>query len=502
MGAHANITADTLDLMKTAQATSSDSILKNFTQPTEATQGLQAYSLEAPSKKLYPVITPLRNRIPRVAGGKAIQANWKAITGINTTNVRAGVSEGNRGGQIQHATAERFAAFRGIGLEKSVTFEADYAAKGFEDVKALAVTQTLQSLMIQEELLILGGNTTLNLGTTPTPTAIATTGGQLAAGTLSIICVGLGLQAYWDVAGANNGAVGQSADISNARVQSTIYRTNADGSTDTFGAGTAKVSASAPVTVGANGKVTAKLPSAMRGAYGYAWYWGAAGEEKLGAITTVANIEITANAQGVQYAYELGDGDNSTSHLEFDGILTQIARADSGAYYADQGGMKLTTDGAGGIQEFEAAFADFYNKYRLSPQTIYVSANDLVGVTQLIIGSGGAPLLRLNVDLNQAGAIRAGVKIGSYLNKVTGDELDVVVHPNMPAGTFMFYSDRIPAYLDGVGTLLRMLTRQEYYQIEWPLRTRRYEYGVYADEVLQGYFMPAFGVITNAKSGA
>lgn len=502
MGANANITADTLDLMKTAQASASDSILKNFTQPTGATNGIQGYSLEAPSKKLYPVLTPLRNRIPRVGGGTTIQANWKAITGINTTNVRAGVSEGNRGGQIQHTTKERFAAFRGIGLEKNVSFEADYASKGFEDVKALAVVQTLQSLMVQEELIILGGSTTLSLGTTPTPTLVAGTGGQLAAGTLSVICVGLGLQSYWDVAGANNGTVGQTLNLSTARVQSVITRTNADNSVDTFGAGTAKVSASAPVTVAASGKVTAKLPSAMRGAYGYAWFWGVAGSELLGAVTTTSTVDITAAATGTQLASSLGANDNSTSALEFDGILTQIALPDSGAYYADQGGVKLTTDGAGGIQEFEAAFADFYNKYRLSPQTIYVSAKDLVGATQLIIGSGGAPLLRLNVDLNQAGAIRAGVKIGSYLNKVTGDELDIVVHPNLPAGTIMFYSDRIPAYLDGVSTLMRMLTRQEYYQIEWPLRTRRYEYGVYADEVLQGYFMPAFGVITNVKSGA
>ena len=493
----ANITAETLDLMKGAQSASTDSILKNFVQPTSATEGLQAYNLEAPAKKLYPVMTPLRNSIARVGGGHAIQANWKAITGINTTNVRAGVSEGNRGGQIKHSTAERFAAFRGIGLEKSVTFEADYASRGFADVKAEAVVQTLQSLMIQEELLLLGGNTTLKMGTTPTPTAVATTGGTLASGTLSIICVGLGVQSFWDVAGANNGVVGQSANIATAKVQSTITRQNADGSADTFGAGTAKVSAAASVTVAAGGKVTAKLPNAMRGAYGYAWYWGAAGQEKLGAITNAAAVTIPAPAAGSQLASELGANDNSTSHLEFDGILTQIALPDSGAYYADNAGSALTSDNAGGVEQFEAAFADFYNKYRLSPQKIYVSANDLVRITQLIIGSGGAPLLRLNVDLNQANAIRAGVKLGTYLNKVTGDELDVVVHPNMPTGTIMFYSDKIPAYLDGVSTLFRVLTRQEYYQIEWPLRTRKYEYGVYADEVLQGYFMPAFGVITN-----
>lgn len=50
----ANLTAETLELMKTAQASPSDAIAKNFTQPASATTGLQAYNLEAPSKKLYP----------------------------------------------------------------------------------------------------------------------------------------------------------------------------------------------------------------------------------------------------------------------------------------------------------------------------------------------------------------------------------------------------------------------------------------------------------------
>ena len=38
---------------------------------------------------------------------------------------------------------------------------------------------------------------------------------------------------------------------------------------------------------------------------------------------------------------------------------------------------------------------------------------------------------------------------------------------------------------------MQIRTRQDYYQIEWPLRTRKYEYGVYADEVLQHYFPPS-----------
>ena len=156
----ANTTAETLALLKVAQS-NPDDIIKTFAAPGSATTGLQAYNLEAPSLKLWPVLTPLRNSIARIGGGFATQANWKAITNINAGNTRAGIAEGKRGGTITHTLSEYFAAFRGYGLENSVTFEAQYAAKGFEDLKALATLQTLQATMIQEERLILGGNTSV-----------------------------------------------------------------------------------------------------------------------------------------------------------------------------------------------------------------------------------------------------------------------------------------------------------------------------------------------------
>lgn len=493
-----NITQETLELMKAAQASGAE-LAKGYTQPKDATSGLQTYDLTAPSQKLYPVLTPLRNRIPRVGGGRAVQANWKAITGINVKNQRAGISEGQRGGNIEHSMVERMAAYRGIGLENYVTFESDYASRGYEDVKALAVTQTLQATMIAEEMIILGGNTSLKAGTTPTPTAVAKEDAtaNITGSTLNVICVALGLQAYWDVAGANNGAIGQSLNIADAEIPAKITRKNADGSTDTFGGGSAQKSAAASVASMTKGKkVIASIP-AVRGAVAYAWFWGAAGSEKLGAVTTAATVEITADAKGKQLASALPSEDCSTSHLEFDGLLTQIALPDSGGYWTDSKGNGLTSDGAGGVSEFEEAFAHFFNKYRLSPDTVYVNAADLAKLTKLILGNNGAPLIKLNVDINNPNSIKAGVVVGAYLNKITGDELNIVVHPNLPAGTYMFYSSRLPAYVQGLTNLLQIRTRQEYYQIEWPLRTRKYEYGVYADEVLQGFFMPAFGMITN-----
>ena len=45
--------------------------------------------------------------------------------------------------------------------------------------------------------------------------------------------------------------------------------------------------------------------------------------------------------------------------------------------------------------------------------------------------------------------------------------------------------------------IIQMKMRAEYYAIEWPHRTRKHEFGVYADGLLQNYFPPAFGVINN-----
>lgn len=501
-----NVTTETLDLIKASQTTPDD-LLKSFVQPSTATTGLQAYNLEAPSKKLIPFSTPLRNMISRVTGGFAIQANWKAVTSYNASNVRAGVSEGRRGGIITHSQSEYLAAFRGYGLENSVTFEAAYAAKGYEDLKALAVQSTLIATMVQEERLILGGNTSLALGTTPTPTLAAPgSGGTLATQTLSVICVALGLQAYLDVVGVNNGSSGDSVNLVTG-VPGQITRTNADGTTETFGGGNGQQSANATVSVtGPTGSATATV-TPVRGAVGYAWYTGAAGSERLYAVTSIPSVSITASAGGsnqLASAIPGGAADRSTSTLDFDGVLTMAFNPSLNAYYYQMPGgtagvgTGLTSDGAGGISEFEAAFVSYYNKYRLSPTQIFVSSQELVNITKKVIGNGGAPLLKLNANINEvtSGAVAAGVVIGSYWNKVVGRQVPLVVHPNLPAGTVLFYTETLPYDVSGVGAVARMLMRQDYYQLEWPLKSRKYEYGVYADGVMQHYAPFSLGVIT------
>ena len=98
-------TQDVLDAIRKSQSLAIDPRVaalglekSTFRQPTSATSGLNFYDLEPGAKFLAPVLTPLRNVTPRVSGKGGIQANWRAITGINTTGLRLGVSGGNRAG--------------------------------------------------------------------------------------------------------------------------------------------------------------------------------------------------------------------------------------------------------------------------------------------------------------------------------------------------------------------------------------------------------------------
>ena len=467
----------------------SDLVKSTFSQSGSATTGLTFYDLEAGAKMLYPVLTPLRNEIPRVSGRGGIQANWKAVTGINTSGIRVGVSGGNRGAVMAVSVADYAAAYKGIGIEDNVDFEAQYAGQGFEDIRALAAKVGLQALMLAEEILILGGNGTLALGVTPTPSLSgANTGGALADGTYHVRCVALTLEGY-----INSSVV--------AGIPTSVTRTNADGSTDTFGGGSANISVDNSVVLagGTNTQSITGTVAAVKGAVAYAWFWGAtAGGALLGAITTVNEVTITDAAAGTQLASTV-TADNSRNNLVFDGLLTQIAQPGSNSYYKSLDGASITADGAGGIVEIDAALKAFWDNYKLTPDTIWVSSDLALAISQKILQGNANGAYRIVVNMEQ-GMMVGGVMVATYLNRFSMAGANVVkvrIHPNMPQGMILFTSNSIPYPVSGVGNVMQIRTRQEYYQIEWPLRTRKYEYGVYADEVLQHYFPPSMGVICN-----
>lgn len=486
-----------------------DPLAKAWTQPPTPTSGLASYDLEAPAKLLYPVLTPLRNSTPRVGGGKGTAVNWRAITGINTTNMEIGVGEGQRGGVLSHTTQEFIASYKGIGAEDNVTFEADMSAEGFDDVKARAVQGTLSSVMIGEERIMLGGNGQAPLGTTPTPSlSTATTGGTIPnAAANSVICVALTMQGF------------RASSVSAAGVPGLVTRNNADGTQITYGGGSAQQSVAASIaTTGSNASTISATVTPVRQAFAYAWFLGnAAGAERIAAITTLNSVKLTALPSGgnqLASAITSPAQDNSVNSYVFDGYTTFAMRASGGGYFASQAtgtagtGTPLTADGKGGIREFDTALLWFWDNYKLSPNEIWVSAQQQNDIAAMVLAAGTNAAQRFVFDVSQ-GQIRGGTMVMSYLNKfgmaaadaqgeyANGKEIPIKVHPDLPPGTVFFRTKELPYKMSNVGNVAQIKTRRDYYQLEWPLRTRMYEYGVYSDEVLQVYAPFAMGILNN-----
>ncbi len=487
------------------------------------------YDLRPVVQLLYPFreLIPCISKLPRVGynGGNAY--HWKRITAINTANVSAGVSEGNRGARIAITVQDQAATYKTLGLESSVTFEARLGSLNLQpEALGTAVQSTLRSTMISEEQTLILGNASLLLGQVGTVTLAASgTGGTIptASPGLYVVCVALSGLAWLNY-------TPYSSVTLTGGVPGQVTKVNADGSSDTFGGGSSKPSAEASVNVTLGQIVTATV-SAVAGAVAYAWYIGAtSGSEVLAGITTTTQAKFTkipaATAQPIT-ALRVGGvyQDNSTNGLLPDGILTQIfgsvfggAPATSMAtntvlpsgvtissggslvYTAAAGNTGLTIAGTN-IAEFDSILQAAYEQYKIGFDKIYMSSSDIANFSGLMMASGTSSMFRILFDADQdTGRITAGRRVTSYLNKFFGNTLDIEIHPYLPPGTVLFWSDRPPYELSGVSNILEAHVRQDYYQIQWPLATRRYEYGVYVDEVFACYFTPAFAVITNLNA--
>lgn len=507
---HALVNPVNIDDAKSGIRASLDNTEKSFTAPTGLLTGLQGVNLIAPSMTFLPVLTPLRNMIPRVTGQGAAQANWKVFTAIDSSNVRGSLEDGKRGGIPSQVLTENLAAFKGIGFDNSATYESVFAGQNFQDPREFAIMAALYKTMIQEELSILGGNTSLALGATATPVAApVATGGTVAAGTYDVICIALGNQSVQELIGLNNGSQGQVFNSLTAGVSNTVTRTNAGGTTTAFNAGNAAVSAASNTvtTTGATSSITASS-AAILGAYGYAWYVGTPGNERLAAVSTLNSVVITSVPTTSQLASAIVGGaiDSSRNSLEYDGMLTLGARFGAGSPLVRQFatgvpgvGTALTSDGAAGIVEFDTMLYNFWALLRLSPTKIFVNALDLASIGRKIGNAGGSPLLRINNQDNTHTSLIGGAEVIGYWNKNTNRQIPFVIHPNLTQGTILFVTEELPnGYnLSGMGSPFRMAMRADYYTIDFPITQRRYDYGVYCDGVFQHFFPGSIGIMSN-----
>jgi hypothetical protein len=524
-----SITAETLSLYKQALKSPSEDIAKAISTGT----GLVAYDLQAPAKNLYPVITPLRNSIPRVGGGTGMATNWRQVNAIVGSGFDAmgWVPEGQRSGQMSYNTSNKSASYVTIGEEDAATYEAIAAGVHFEDIQARMTFRLLQKMMLKEEMAILGGNAGasaggVSLGTpgTVTVSAIANTASTLTTATYYVQVVALTLEGFQNAGGTPLNVVAgtsNSAVTAASAVPTTKSVTGADGRSYTLAGGSSNISALSSgqsVTSGTN--MLAASVGAVTGAVAYAWFVGttnAASSGTLQAITTINSVTIAAPlVAGTQSASVITADNSYNVSYAFNGLLTAALASGSNAYINTMAtgtagtGTPLTASGRGSVVEIDTMFQTMWNNFELSPTVLYVNAQELKNITSKVLSNSSGPLLRYDRPADGEGGgeyqITASGTIAYYYNPFALDgglRIPVRIHPRVPPGTVIGWAENLPIQYQSneVPNVAEIKTRTDYYQIDWPIVTRQRQVGVYAEEVLAVYAPFAMGVITNIANG-
>jgi len=480
------------------------------------TSNLVNYDLQAPAKNLYPTITPIRNRIPRVKGNGGIATNWKAIFAANGLNpitsaaINVGwTPEGVRGQKINYSAVNKSAQYTTLSAEDSVTEEAINAAEGFEDVMSTMTMRLLQTTMVREEKAILAGNNNLDV---PAPGTITLTtptvsGSTLPATTYYVYCCALTMEGY-----LNTGVFGLLGNSSGALIPQSQTITSADGSTFTLNGGSSNLSSVYSTTTSAGQGLGMTVP-AIPGAVAYAWFVGTttgAANCTLQAITLIDSCLLSAPlSTGNQIANTIS-ADCSTNTVAFNGLFYSAVTSGSGAYFNSFAtgtagtGTVMTSGGRRNVNEIDAALKSMWDNYRLSPTIILVNSQELQNIANKVMNTSSGILL---TDQHDPYAITAGGQVTSYYNPFSasgiGTIIPIVLHPFVPAGTIMMWCEQLPAQYQSnqCPNVAEMHVRKEYRQTFWPEITRHRDVGVYVEEAPAIYLPAAMGILTNIGNG-
>lgn len=480
--------------------------------------GFNFYDLRGPAMLLYPVNVPFRNMLPRIGrvnDGVGVAANWKASR--NPGFVYAGVTEGQRNAIATPDENNYIASYKELGIERAATLTSQFAAEGYTDIVADEHIRGMHELWLQEEgLMLLGnsgtasGNNGFALGTAPMPTGVlgATTTGSLASGTSVSAAVVL----LTALGNPKNNQYGYGVFPTVAAGLTPSYtRTNADGSTDTINGGMSAISAMSTVnlTTVALGSVTYSVTGYPNGTFSFAWFVNTTdtsaptlANARLAGITTTPSFTVKTAATGTQAGNAAGlSTDHSFNTKDFDGLLTYAAST-AGAYWNDLKGASFSSAKDGSVPEIETALQYIWDNYQGPVSTIWASsdaAKNIDRATQW--GGSNGPARQVFITRDQQNNVLAGSLVSAYQSRYSmsptgAAAIPIRIHPMLPVGTIYFDVADNPYPHSRTDFVRGMLVQRDYYSIEWPIVTRQWTFGTYVHEVLAHHFPWMTAVVT------
>ncbi|WP_020658389.1 hypothetical protein [Amycolatopsis benzoatilytica] len=441
------------------------------------TTQLVPYDLEAPAKEMYPKFTPIRNELSRVRGQGAAR-EYKRINGVTNAGL-GGVpdispffnSESDsgtpsfgsltlrRGKKIQYAADDKVIPYVEMSLSDMVTYKAQFAGVGFEDVRQLSQHSLLWSHLLGEEKALLygRGSKTGFVGAMTQPAqptlSTATTGGTIAAATYSVRIT----------ARSGFGETAATASVTQA-------------------------------TTGSTSTLTVNLPAANL-PFGANIYIGPAGSEVLqGTGTAGQAVVFTSLVTGTAAAPA---ADSSADANGYDGLLTNALALGTSplALNAKLGQGVYTTPGA----EFQQQFLAMWNAVYADPDEVWSTAAVRNELGNQLLGSSSSNY-RIDLGAAQNGKV-IGEMVAGILNHAspTSKMVDLRVHPYMPSGTALIRSRTLPFPDNNVGETSQVVAVQEYMSVDWPQIQFTYDQSTYWFGTLVNYAPAWNSVITGIQ---
>ena len=475
--ANKSLTPDALGALNNALASqrmAMQDIQKEISLTSPLSTSFAAFDLEAPAKMLTPRPTPLRNKIARKkgvgtshrqkqilgytgTGTGGVGNTWPGITQSTTTAF--GSINFERGPQISYAADDLVLPYNSYSLSDSVTFDANFSAMGYQDLRQLSSTSTLYATMLMEERMMLMAR----------GTASGYSGALAAPATVTL-----------------SSPVAASGQTALAATTYYVYVTaNAGISSSGFGE---SIVSTVQSTAVASGDVLGISWTAVTGAIGYNVY--------VGTSTGTANCTFQGTAQGtsavIQGAGTIGLTGNNFA-LTTTGAAASRANADTSAYATGYDGILPTVLGSSsgynntinttfstsnpGV-EYQTVFYNLYNNVKADPDEILINGADRKQLSDSI-KNGSTANYRLNLTQTESGDYVGGATIGGLYNEITGKMVPLTVHPWLPQGVSPVLSYTLPIPDTEVSDVWANYMVQDYMGIQWPVTQFSYDFSTY-----------------------
>jgi hypothetical protein len=475
--ANKSLTPDALGALNNALASqrmAMQDIQKEISLTSPLSTSFAAFDLEAPAKMLTPRPTPLRNKIARKkgvgtshrqkqilgytgTGTGGVGNTWPGITQSSTATF--GSINYERGPIISYAAQDLILPYNSYSLSDSVTFDANFSAMGYQDLRQLSSTSTLYATMLMEERMMLMAR----------GTASGYSGALAAPATVTL-----------------SSPVAASGQTALAATTYYVYVTaNAGISSSGFGE---SIVSTVQSTAVASGDVLGISWTAVTGAIGYNVY--------VGTTTGTANCTFQGTAQGtsavIQGAGTIGllgnnfaytttgaaasraNADTSAYATGYDGILPTVLGSSSG--YNNTINTTFSTSNPG--VEYQTVFYNLYNNVKADPDEILINGADRKQLSDSI-KNGSTANYRLNLTQTESGDYVGGATIGGLYNEITGKMVPLTVHPWLPQGVSPVLSYTLPIPDTEVSDVWANYMVQDYMGIQWPVTQFSYDFSTY-----------------------